>query len=126
MANENTMDKEASRSMPSDEDKPGERFFPHVEGDVTAQRPSGAKATVAIARTVERYRDDKTIYTLTREAIDLIGGIERFVRPGQSVLIKPNQTGYFLADEGMTTDPRLVAALIRLSKEAGARQVTVG
>lgn len=125
MANETAIEKEASRSMPSDEANPGERFFPH-EGGVIAQRTSGAKATVAIARTVERYRDQETIYALTKEAIALIGGIGRFVQPGQSVLIKPNQTGYFLADEGMTTDPRLVAALIRLCKEAGARRVTVG
>jgi len=41
-------------------------------------------------------------------------------------LIKPNQTGYFLADEGMTTDPCLVAALIQLCKEAGAGRVLVG
>ena len=112
------------RGAPSDEDQPGERFFAQAKsGPATT---SSAKATVAIARTTERFRDHETIYALTKEAIDCLGGIQSFVKPGQTVLIKPNQTGYFLADEGMTTDPRLVAALIRLCQVAGASRVTVG
>lgn len=115
----------AARGRPSDEPHPGERFF--GEG-VTARQPryGGRAATVAIARTTERHRDATSIAALTRRAIDLLGGIATFVRPGQRVLIKPNCTGYFLADEGVTTDPRLVAALVRLCRDAGASQVTVG
>jgi len=48
------------------------------------------------------------------------------VRPGQTVLIKPNQTVYYSAEEGCTTDPLLVAAMIRLAKTAGAARVQVG
>jgi uncharacterized protein (DUF362 family) len=115
------------RGAPSDEAQTGERFFPRA-GDEAMPRPKAvnAKATVAIARTVERYRDHETIYALTKEAIDHLGGIDAVVKPGQSVLIKPNQTGYFLADEGMMTDPRFVSALIRVCREAGAHRITVG
>ena len=48
-----------------------------------------------------------------------------FVRPGQTVLIKPNQTVFYSAEEGCTTDPLVVGALIRLAKEAGAGRVQV-
>src|SRR5207237_6290130 len=61
-----------------------------------------------------------------REAVELIGGIGRFVRPGQTVLIKPNQTVFYSAEDGCTTDPLVVGALIRLCREAGARKVQVG
>ncbi|MGI8742843.1 MAG: DUF362 domain-containing protein [Bryobacteraceae bacterium] len=113
------------RAEPSDEDRPGERFFEQTAGQPVPAQAKIARATVAIARTQERYRDLKTIYAITKEAIDHLGGIAAFVQPGQSVLIKPNQTGAFLADEGMTTDPRLVAALVRLCREAGARRVSI-
>jgi uncharacterized protein (DUF362 family) len=113
------------RGQPADEPYHGERFF---GGGATApqRRYGGRSATVAVARTTERHRDAESIAALTRRAIDLLGGITGFVRPGQRVLIKPNCTGYFLADEGITTDPRLVAALIRLCFQAGASAVTVG
>ena len=50
----------------------------------------------------------------------------RFVRPGQTVLLKPNLTMARLASDGVTTDPRLLAALARLAREAGAGLVQVG
>ncbi|MFN2454468.1 MAG: DUF362 domain-containing protein [Pyrinomonadaceae bacterium] len=131
MSDENTKgDKKADdekifRAAPTDEDQPGERYFAQAEDEQAAREGANAKAVVAVARTTERYRDLETIHALTKEAIDYLGGIEKFVRAGQSVLIKPNQTGYFLADEGMTTDPRVVAALIRLCFDAGASRVMV-
>jgi len=65
------------------------------------------------------------VLTLVREALSHLGGIEAFVKLGQTVLIKPNQTVYYSAEEGCTTDPLLVGALIRLAKEAGAARVQV-
>jgi uncharacterized protein (DUF362 family) len=113
------------RGAPADEPHRGERFF--GEGATARQRRySERSATVAIARTTERHRDAHSVAALTRRAVDLVGGISAFVQNGQRVLIKPNCTGYFLADEGITTDPRLVAALVRLCFDAGAASVTVG
>ena len=63
---------------------------------------------------------------LVREALSHLGGMETFVKPGQTVLIKPNQTVYYSAEDGCTTDPLVVAALIRLAREAGASRVQVG
>ena len=62
---------------------------------------------------------------LVRETLDHLGGIRAFVQPGQAVLIKPNQTVFYSAEDGCTTDPLLVGALIRLAKEAGAAKVQV-
>jgi uncharacterized protein (DUF362 family) len=83
-------------------------------------------AIVAIAHTTEKHRSQERVLSVVREAIDLLGGIGRFVRAGQTVLIKPNQTVFYSAEEGCTTDPLVVGALIRLVREAGASRVQVG
>jgi len=49
-----------------------------------------------------------------------LGGIREFVRPGQSVLIKPNLLTERAPHEAVTTHPEVVRALIRLLKDAGA------
>ncbi len=54
-------------------------------------------ATVAIAHTNEKHRSQERVLGLVREAIDLLGGISQFIKPGQTVLIKPNQTVYYSA-----------------------------
>lgn len=82
--------------------------------------------TVALARTRQRRRDADRVYRLVKEALELLGGMGRFVRPGQTVFIKPNQTLFLLADQGVTTDPWVVAALARLALEAGATRAQVG
>jgi uncharacterized protein (DUF362 family) len=51
--------------------------------------------------------------------------MSRFVRPGQTVLIKPNLTVYYSAEEGCTTDPLVIGALIQLAQEVGAGRVQV-
>jgi uncharacterized protein (DUF362 family) len=83
-------------------------------------------ATVAIAHTTEKHRSLDRVLALVREALGHLGGMETFVHPGQIVLIKPNQTVYYSAEEGCTTDPLVVGALIRLAREAGAAKVQVG
>ena len=49
-----------------------------------------------------------------------LGGMGRFVKAGQSVLIKPNLLSDHTPDEAVTTHPELVRALIRQVKAAGA------
>src|SRR5688500_10143395 len=83
------------------------------------------RAQVAIAHTGEKHRSPERVLGLVREAVELLGGMPRFVRPGQTVLIKPNQTVFYSAEEGCTTDPLVVGALIRLAREAGADYVQV-
>ena len=80
---------------------------------------------VAISHTKEKHRSQKRVHDLVEEALDHLGGIGAFVKPSQTVLIKPNQTVYYSAEEGCTTDPLVVGALIRLAKQAGAARVQV-
>lgn len=84
-----------------------------------------SQPTVAIAHTGERHRSASRVLGLVREALDHLGGMSHFVRPGQTVLIKPNLTVYYSAEEGCTTDPLVVGALIQLAREAGAARVQV-
>lgn len=81
--------------------------------------------TVATAHSPNKTLSIETICSLVREALDQIGGFEAFVKPGQRVLLKPDQNCSRLAEEGSTTDPLLVGALIRLAWEAGAASVQV-
>jgi len=60
------------------------------------------------------------------QALEPLGGMQSFVRAGEIVLIKPNQTVFLGALDGVTSDPRLVAALARLARMAGAARVLVG
>ena len=83
------------------------------------------RAMVGIAHTREKHRSPERVLGLVREAVDLLGGMGRFVTSGQTVLIKPNLTVFYSAEEGCTTDPLVVGALIRLAKEAGAARVQV-
>jgi uncharacterized protein (DUF362 family) len=83
-------------------------------------------AVVAISHTKEKHRSIERVTELTREALSHLGGLSRFVRRGQTVLLKPNQTVFYSSEEGCTTDPLLVGALIRLLKEAGATRIQVG
>ncbi len=83
-------------------------------------------ATVAISHTDEKHRSIASVLELVENAIDQLGGMSRFVRPGQTVLIKPNVTVFYTAEEGCTTDPLVIGALVRLCKKAGAGKVQVG
>jgi uncharacterized protein (DUF362 family) len=63
---------------------------------------------------------------ITRRAIAAIGGIERFVNKGNDVIIKPNVcTAYYSFEYAATTNPEVVAAIVQLCLEAGAKRVRV-
>src|ERR1041385_2913248 len=83
------------------------------------------RAKVAIAHTNEKHRSQQRVYDLVAEALGHLGGMSRFVKAGVTVLIKPNQTVYYSAEEGCTTDPLVVGALIQLAKESGAARIQV-
>ena len=61
----------------------------------------------------------------TRKALDALGGIARFVRKGQRVVIKPNMSFAKTPDFAATTHPMVVVAVAQACVEAGAREVLV-
>ena len=58
-----------------------------------------------------------------RRAVDLAGGLESLVKPGDRVLIKPNMLSADAPEKRITTDPAVVLAVGRLVLEAGGRPV---
>jgi uncharacterized protein (DUF362 family) len=79
---------------------------------------------VSIVRSPETP-DDESVHQMVKEAIDLLGGMETIVKPGQTVALKPNVVTGTLSGPGVTTDKRVVEALIRLCNEAGAGKVKI-
>lgn len=61
----------------------------------------------------------------TRKALEAIGGISRFVKKGQRVILKPNMSFTRTPDFSATTHPAVVATLAQACIEAGASQVLV-
>ncbi len=63
---------------------------------------------------------------LVRKAIEAMGGIEKYIKKGARVVIKPNIcVAYHTYEYAATTNPWVVAALVKLCKEAGAASVRV-
>ncbi len=61
----------------------------------------------------------------TRKALEALGGISRFVKKGQRVVLKPNMSFARTPDFGATTHPQVVATVAQACVEAGASQVLV-
>ena len=91
-------------------------------------------ARVALAHS-EEYLGTPGSYS--REQLDLVtqmvrdvsdgsvGGIDRVVQPGQTVVIKINTVIPSPPDAGFTTDPRLLEALIRLVSECNPGKIQI-
>ncbi len=62
---------------------------------------------------------------LVRKAIKALGGMGKFVKKGNSVLIKPNIAFARPPEGAANTNPEVVAELVRLCYEAGAKEVIV-
>ena len=73
------------------------------------------KAVVGIAR-------GSSMEDAVRHAVTLAGGLD-FIKPGQTVLIKPNVTG--AAKFPTTTNPEVLYAVIKLVAERGPRRIYV-
>jgi len=59
------------------------------------------------------------------QGIKALGGIQAFVKKGQTVVIKPNIGWDVVPERGANTNPTLVAHIVRACREAGAKQVVV-
>lgn len=84
-----------------------------------AAPPTASQAYLAVAR-----GDDPA--KITRAAVDALGGITRFVRRGDDVIIKPNIcVAYHGPEYAATTNPMVVGTLVQICIEAGAQRVRV-
>ena len=62
---------------------------------------------------------------IVRAAIDALGGIKTFVSRGDVVIVKPNIAWDRTPEQAGTTNPEVVAAVVKLCFEAGAKKVRV-
>jgi uncharacterized protein (DUF362 family) len=93
-----------------------------VAAPVAVAAPTAAEAAyLAVARGAGADPAE-----LTRRAIAALGGIERFVKPGADVIVKPNIChAYHGPEYATTTNPQVVAAIVTLCLGAGAKRVRV-
>jgi len=75
------------------------------------------RSKVAIVR-CESY-DEETVYAAVKKGVDLIGGLAAIIKPGEKVLLKPNNLATSKPDEAVTTHPAVFNAAARLMTEAG-------
>ena len=63
------------------------------------------------------------IEQLVREAVEKGGGLDKIIRPGDIVLIKPNLVGNIPNGTGATTDVRVAEAVAKMALDCGAKRV---
>jgi len=74
-------------------------------------------AKVSIVR-CEDYEANR-VFAAVKRAVDLVGGIGEFVKPGMKVLLKPNLLSARPPEDAVDTHPEVVRAILRLVKSAG-------
>jgi len=62
---------------------------------------------------------------MIRQAFNMLGGVTRFVTKGDSVLLKPNLSWDRAPEYAATTNPELVAEVVRQCYQAGAKNVII-
>jgi len=60
-----------------------------------------------------------------KQALEALGGIRKFVKPKQTVILKPNMSFPNPAQWATTTNPQVVAAVASLCVNAGAKRVLI-
>lgn len=84
----------------------------------TTSAPTGPKSVLAAIRDGDRV-------TMLDKALAELGGIQAFVKPGQTVVIKPNIGWNASPERGANTHPSIVGHLVALCLSAGAKTVSV-
>ncbi|MFO7958281.1 MAG: DUF362 domain-containing protein [Candidatus Brocadiia bacterium] len=81
---------------------------------------------MAIIHAAERDNDEQqTVRRMTRRAVEALGGMDKLVGNGDSVVIKPNMAWVRGPRFATNTNPWVVAALVEMCLEAGAGRVRV-
>ncbi|MGA7561836.1 MAG: DUF362 domain-containing protein [Desulfobaccales bacterium] len=62
---------------------------------------------------------------LVSDAVQALGGMKKFVNPGEVVVVKPNMAWDRTPELGANTNPLVVRQVVELCLEAGAKQVKV-
>jgi len=69
--------------------------------------------------------EERIVTDMTRHAVEALGGMKALVKKGDTVVIKPNIAWVWGPEMATNTNPCVVAALVRMCREVGARRVRV-
>ncbi|MDK2986469.1 MAG: hypothetical protein PWQ96_2113 [Clostridia bacterium] len=69
--------------------------------------------------------DIENVRERIKEGLQLLGGIEKWVKPGMTVVLKPNLLTRKSPEQAVTTHPHIVQAVAELIQKAGAKAVIV-
>ncbi|MGL4607793.1 MAG: DUF362 domain-containing protein [Eubacteriaceae bacterium] len=83
------------------------------------------KKSQVVLMPCESY-DFNLVYQQLKKAIDLLGGIKKFVDPRERVLLKPNLLRGKSPEAGVTTHPVVFEAMIKLLREEGIQEIAYG
>jgi len=97
--------------------------FPAQKGAKPAEKPKAEKPKAEKYSMAVVKGADPTL--ITRKAVELIGGMGSFVSRGDVVLVKPNIGWDRTEEQAANTNPFVVAALVAMALEAGAKKVVV-
>ncbi len=92
--------------------------FPDILNPFSSGLHGAAKTDLAVAQ-------GPSPAGITRAAIDAMGGIKRFISRGDVVVVKPNIGWDRTPEFAANTNPEVLATVVRLCYEAGAKQVKV-
>ena len=92
--------------------------------------PKGLRGAMTLAAQENRYPDlvalrGGTPRAMFERGMREIGGMGRFVKRGQTVVIKPNMSFDLAPEFAANTSPELVAAVVTQCRDAGARRVMI-
>ncbi|KPJ48948.1 MAG: hypothetical protein AMJ41_03885 [candidate division Zixibacteria bacterium DG_27] len=82
-----------------------------------------SKSQVSILKCKDYRLDD--VYEVVKKSLDNLGGLGRFVKPGQRVLLNPNLLAAKGPERAITTHPMIVIAVARQLQELGC-EVFIG
>jgi uncharacterized protein (DUF362 family) len=74
---------------------------------------------------VAEGKNEDTPALILQSALAGLGGMERFVKSGQTVAIKPNATWAYAPNTASSTDPDFLTAVIQAVQAAGAGRIIV-
>lgn len=102
------------------------RAFIKAAGTVALLGPSLVRDAIAAKeQSVVAVAEGKDYAAITRRAIAAVGGMRRFVKAGDIVVVKPNIGWDRSPEQGANTHPHVVRAVVEECLAAGAKKVKV-
>ena len=92
---------------------------------ITDKTPGKTNRSKVIVVPCENY-DEELVYRSMRAGIDALGGLERFVRADEKVLVKTNFLSAADKDSAVVTHPAVIRGMLRILQEDGIADVSYG